>query len=638
MAEMNQKDFAAFKYFMAAWKQNWDLNRYYRDWYDEDLEYYRGYRDEDKYPMAYNMSFNKLLPRVMTVLSRFMEQLYQAGTGDLVSVRPRKKTDVDRAPRVQGLLNYQLETLNEIDNQGGSYLFNMQWMFNALTFGKGIAKLYWRKEERISPRRINIPMPRFDDMGNLIGMENMQATVEGPQIVYDGPYAEVIHNKLFNPHPHYRSIQQMPFVGILYSKPIDYIKKMADKGVFEKKYVKNIGWSKSSGRTPSYGEDSAEAFIKSLDIEGGLEQDLFTSDQISPNVDIIEGYGRYIMPEDETPYEVGSGYKIKGKESEVIVHIANYRTILSLKKNTYGIRPLFDIGAYYHPELFWDLGLVRLGKDLQEQYNNLANTRYQNALMSVNQMLKVREDADIPPEALIWKPYGIIPVEEMTDVEPLVLPDQNQTLVFKDQEQFFEATLSDITGMYPYSMGQTPPRKENVGTIYSLQSMGEARTKLLMMTMDHMGFRPFLKYMMLLNVYNLPANMEARINSKEGVEFTPLFAGDMHVDYDFSARYTALEPALGRQFRAQQLIQYAQMWQQSPYLQHHQFMKAILELLDFHDSEKYLKTPEEVQRAQMAAAQKAAQTQMMGMAAQDRMMAKQTEREMTRDVVKGLMK
>ena len=102
MGDMNERDSQAFKYFLSAWKTNWDLNQYYRSWYDEDLEFYRGYRDADKYPMMYNLSFNKLLPRVFTVLARFMEQLYQGGTGDLVSVRARKKSDVERAPRVAG--------------------------------------------------------------------------------------------------------------------------------------------------------------------------------------------------------------------------------------------------------------------------------------------------------------------------------------------------------------------------------------------------------------------------------------------------------------------------------------------------------------------------------------------------------
>ena len=635
---MNERDSTAFRYFLSAWKTNWDLNQYYRGWYDEDLEFYRGYRDGSKYPMMYNLSFNKLLPRVFTVLARFMEQLYQGGTGDLVSVRPRKKSDVDRAPRVAGLLNYQLENLNNIDGRGGSYHHNFQWMFNALTFGKGITKLYWKKEDRMAPRRVSIPVPKMDNYGRVVGMETMQVTTNDMQTIYDGPYAEVVHNKLFNPHPHYRDIQKMPFVGCLYSKSIDYIKRKADQGVFRN--VDKLGWS-GIGITQKGGVyDSGEAFAKSLSIEGASQSEIdgMLEKSRSPEVDIIEGYGKYIFPEDENPYEVGSGVSIKGMESEAIVHIANYCTLLSLEKNPYQVRPFFDIGCYYHPELYWDIGIVRLGKDLQEQYNNMGNLRFQNVMMLINQMIMVRQDADIDPAALVWKPFGIVPVENLqTDIAPMITPDAFQGGAFREQEQFFEETISDMTGLYPYNMGQTPQRQENVGTIHSIQSMGEARTKLLMMTMDHTGFRPFLKHMMLLNTYYFDPKTEVRINTPEGEGFSPMFAGDLHPEFDFSARYTSMEPALGKQYRTQQLLAYAQAWAQSPYLQQQQFMKAILELMDFQDTDKYLKSPQQVQQEQQAALQQQMMLQGLEMQAQDAMAAKQSGREMQRDLVKGIM-
>ena len=309
-------------------------------------------------------------------------------------------------------------------------------------------------------------------------------------------------------------------------------------------------------------DDSNEAYCKSIEIEGALTEAELNSERITQDVDIIEGYGRYIFREDEIPYDLDSGIQIKGKESEAIVHIGNYKTLLSIQKNPYNTRPFIDISGYYHPELFWDLGFVRLSKEIQEQYNTLANTRFQNAMMTVNQMLMVRQDADIDPAALIWKPFGIIPVEDMGDVAALTVPDISQTNVFREQEQFFEDTLSDITGMYAYGMGQTPSRQERVGTIYSLQAVGEARVRLMLMTMDHQGFRPFLKQMMMLNTFHLPYEFETRIYDKGKDDFSTLFPGDIHPNYDFSARYTSMEPALGKQFRLQQLIQYAQMWQQ----------------------------------------------------------------------------
>jgi hypothetical protein len=641
MAEMTEKHLACFKHFLAAYQNQWKLNKYQREKYDEQMGHYVSYRDETDYPLAYSMVFNKLMPRVTNVLARFMEHLYQGGSHNLVSVRPRRGQDVERASRVEGLLNFQLEKFNDVDECGGSYMHNYVWLLNALAWGNGITKCYWRKEDRVTPKRIMLPVPEFDEAGEMIGLGQRDVLVEMPQTVYDQPYGEIIHNKNFVPHPHYKNIQQMPFVFCVYKRSMDYIKKRADEGVFIKKYISNLGWHKE--KTPNYplgdgygaSNDAAEAFARSIDIDGVYEED-FQSDRISPSVDVIEGYGKYIFPEDERPYEVGSGFKIKGPESEAIVHIGNYKTLLSIQKNKYGVRPFYKTSAYYHPELFWDLGFIEVGKHIQEQVNTLANTRYQNAIMMANNMFYVREDWDGDPAALVPKPAGIIPVEDPSnpDVLPVPLMDASQSNVFREQEEFFEATISEMTGEYPYSMGQQPPRQEYVGTMVSLQNVGQARARLLMMTIDHQGFQPMLKHMMRLNTFHLPAGMETRITANGQTGFVPLFSGDMHFDYDFTARYTAMEPALGKYFKAQQLTQYAQMWAESPYLQHDQFMRAILEMLDFPNTDKYLKS-----RQQVAQEMQQQQTmQMQQVAVQDQLDANKSQRESQRDVLKGLMK
>ena len=632
---MNNQERRAYEHFLPLYKTNWDKNQYNRTNYDEDLEFYLGYRNEYKYPFAYNESFNKILPTIMTILSRFMDQLYQSG--NLISVRARTRNDVERKTMVEGLLNYQMETMNDIDMQGGSYLTMLKWLFNGICFGKGIVKAYWKKEERIMPKRMAVPVPQFDDAGRVVGVETLDHVSMESQVLYDQPYLEVLHNKLFVPDPTYKNIQQMPAVFCVYRRSMDYVKKMADKKVY--KNIKEIPWQAAGSGNSGYARDSEEAFAHSLEIENALEAQQFQGSEtksVSPEIDIIEGYGKFIFKDE--PYEIGSGLKIKGKEEEAIIHIANYKTVIKLEKNPYYYRPFFDIGAYIQPEMFWDIGITRLCKGIQEQYNNLANLRMQNANKLVNQMLNVRDGSDLDPTSLVWKPFGIIPVEEMKDVEPLIVPDVGQTQVFREQEQFFDNAIQDMSGMYAYNKGVTPQRQERVGTVYSIQSMGEARTKLLLMTMDHMGIRPLLKYMMILNTYHLPHGAEFRFTDRQGDNFGQIFAGDIHPDFDFSARYTSMEPALGKQFRAQQLIQYAQMWQDRPELNHYQFMKAIMELMDFKDQDKYLKSPEQLMQEQ----KQAVQMQMM-------MAQQETQKEMNlesmkiqgnieKEVVKGLMK
>jgi len=534
-----------------------------------------------------------------------MDQLYQSG--NIVSVKPRKKRDIRNAKSVEAVLNFQLENLNSIDMQGGSYLTMMKWFFNALAFGKGVVKAYWKKEERIGPKRIMLPKPNFDRLGNFQGMDTIDHISQEMQTFYDGPYVEVLHNKLFVPDPEYKSIQKMPAVFLVYKRSVDYLKRMANKGVY--KNIKELGWHSASSAS-QHEMDSDEKFIKSLGLVGGLTRGEIDDDRKSPEVDVLECYTRMIM--DNAPYEVGSGIKIKGMEEEVIVHIGNYKTVLAIQKNKTGIRPMFDIGCYINPEMYWDIGLIQLTKGIQEQINNLANLRMQNVMLMVNQMMRVSPEADIDPEALVWKPFGLIPAEQ-GEIEPIQIPDMNSNL-FMEQENFYEATIQDLTGMYSYNMGQTPQRQEKVGVVHSIQSMGEARVRLMLMSMDYLGIRPLLKYMMLLNTLHLPSGYEYRITDQETQEqgFGQIFGNDIHPDFDFAARYTAMEPALGKSFRAQNLIQMAQLWHNNPWINQHQYIKAMMELMDIREADYLLKTPQQFSKEMQQQQQASMMAEQMG--------------------------
>ena len=594
---MNNKHEEIYKELLSSYKFQWDANQYNRENYDEELEVYSSYRNAADYPMPYNESFNRVLPIIHTLLSRFMDQLYQSG--NIISVKPRKSQDVERAKSVEGVLNFQMENLNNIDCQGGSYLTMMKWFFNTITFGKGIAKAYWRKEERITPKRIMLPKPNYDRFGNFQGMDAIDHISQEMQTVYDGPYIEILHNKLFVPHPEYKDIQKMPRVFLVYKKSLDDIKRMADKGIY--KNIKELG-GEGSGGASGLSKDSREAFIASLGIEGASDLEEGQLDRRSPEMDVIEAYGKVIL--EDTPYSIGSGYKIKGKEEEIIAHIGNYRTLLSIQKNQYGIRPLFDMGCYLQPEMYWDLGMVRLTKGIQRQIDNLGNLRIQNAMMMINPMIKVQMEADIDPESLVWRPFGVVGVDDMDDVQPLIVPDTNSNL-FMEQENFYKNTIQDIMGMYDYNMGATPQRQERVGVVYGIQQMGEARAKLLLMSMDHLGIRPLLRYLMILNTFHLPSGFEFRIGAGGGdqQEFSQIFGSDIHPNFDFAARYTAMEPALGKQQRGERLIQLAGMWKDNPWINQYQWNKTLLELTDVREADYLLKQPQDFAKEQQQAVQ-----------------------------------
>jgi len=125
--------------------------------------------------------------------------------------------------------------------------------------------------------------------------------------------------------------------------------------------------------------------------------------------------------------------------------------------------------------------------------------------------------------------------------------------------------------------------------------------------MDYLGIRPLLKYMMLLNTFHLPSGFEYRISDRDQHSFGNIFGNDIHADFDFAARYTSMEPALGKQARADRLVQLAGMWQQNPWINQYQMSKVIMDLMDIYESDSLLKTPQMMQQEM----QQQMQSQMM---------------------------
>jgi len=181
----------------------------------------------------------KIIPVIYTILSNMMSHIYRTG-GDIVAVKPRKSQNVEGADLASGVLNYQLQNLNDVDFQGGSYMIMLQWILSTLVHGKGIVRAYWRKDEQLMPKRLMLRIPKFnvDNMGNtyIEGEEPREVMIEQMQIMYDGPYIENIPVRHWLPDPEYRSIQQMPCCAHIYTKSIDWLKKMQIAGMF-----KNVG-------------------------------------------------------------------------------------------------------------------------------------------------------------------------------------------------------------------------------------------------------------------------------------------------------------------------------------------------------------------------------------------------------------
>jgi hypothetical protein len=118
---------------------------------------------------------------------------------------------------------------------------------------------------------------------------------------------------------------------------------------------------------------------------------------------------------------------------------------------------------------------------------------------------------------------------------------------------------------------------------------------------------------MLLNCYNLPSGFEFRVSGSEGgqQQFNTVFGDALHLDYDFEAKYAAMEPALAKEYRINQLLQFSQMWAQDPSVNQYEFKRAVFELLDWAQPERFLTDPKQLAQMQQQQQQMAIMPQLL---------------------------
>ena len=143
---------------------------------------------------------------------------------------------------------------------------------------------------------------------------------------------------------------------------------------------------------------------------------------------------------------------------------------------------------------------------------------------------------------------------------------------------------------------------------------------------------------MTLNTYHLPTGFEYRIGDKEQQQYGNVFGEDLHADFDFSAKYTAMEPALGKSHRAQQLVQMAGLWAQNPWINQGQYIKLMADLLDIRESDSLVKTPQQFQQEQQAAAKAQMQAEMMKQQLEDTGKMKKGQQDIQGKMAAGAQK
>ena len=220
---------------------------------------------------------------------------------------------------------------------------------------------------------------------------------------------------------------------------------------------------------------------------------------------------------------------------------------------------------------------------MQYELNSLRNARMDNVNLLINRMWKVLRGADIDLKQLRSRAGGIIEVDDMNDIEELTFTDIASSSYMEDSR--IREDMDRAVGVFDYTRGETTDRRETATTASILSQSADERFKLKVRLMEDTGLRRLGQLLVALNQQFLTSERAVRILGTEGMEFINVSPQDIIGQYDVMPLGTTIEPVVNKQARLDNLINMYNLMKDSPYIDHVQLLKRILEGADIKDVE-----------------------------------------------------
>jgi hypothetical protein len=184
--------------------------------------------------------------------------------------------------------------------------------------------------------------------------------------------------------------------------------------------------------------------------------------------------------------EIGmSDYETESDDIEVlhylsggnVISLADRMTILRNDKNAYPYpNPIVQYKYMPAPNEWFGLGIPEVLEFLQEDDNLIRSAVRDNMDLSINKIIKFRDDPGMNTDA--WKFYAgaLWPVANMNDLEFMDIPDVTQSALMEIQNRKHEK--ENTLSLFGYARGMTPQHTEQPTTVMKLQQASLNRTDL----------------------------------------------------------------------------------------------------------------------------------------------------------------
>lgn len=512
----------------------------WQTWY----KLYRSYAEKrDTGDKRANLFIPYVYSIVETVVPRLIATVFSSRP--YIGVLPVKEEAIENAKDMENLIDYQLTQKIGIIGVATS------WFKEALIYGTSILKVGWEYEED----EVWVDEPLMEIFGFPIGSRRVKKV----QPVKDDPLVEHIDLWDFYIDPRAKDIDEADYCIHKVFRDVSYLKRMEEQGIY--KNIDEVVKVSKEGAGSWYEEGvGTTAFETGMNTRLGLIG-MQSIDKPSSKIEILEYW-----------------------TDDRVIAVANRSVVIRNDENPYHHRkkPFVRLVDVLVPHEFYGIGEIEPIEDLQYELNSLRNQRMDNINILINRMWKVIRGADIDAKQLVSRPGGIIEVDDMDDVQEIQMTDTSGNAI-ENVIEMVRRDMDNADGVYDYARGETTDRRETATTASLLSQAANERFNLKVKLIEDLGMRRLGVLLTQLNQQYIDTEKAIRILGQDGMDFYTLSPENIRGQFDIMPLGSSVEPITNKENKLQSYINLYTILKDSPYVNHPEIIKKILEAADIKD-------------------------------------------------------
>lgn len=533
------------------WSEQWR-----RPWDDKWLRWYKAFRGiVGKLPKGEEDRSNLHIPYTYSTVDTVRSKLLAAcfANRPYISFVPKDADDVENSKNMETLVDSQM---NRTDVELMVRMYRL--ITDMLIYGGCPYETGWRTESRMVRRKGPLIDP---ESGIFMGYEEQEEEV----LLWDDPDFQPFMIDDFYPDPEGTSIDDCSWVIRKRYIARKELEAKIEEGIYK---VKDLDAINQAGDRISEGKQdrlaaigAADAYADEADVGGRRYEllEMWEDDRVTTVINRTE-----VIRDEDNPFWHG--------------------------KKPFGFAKFDPLNGE-----FYGISLVEVIEYLQAELNTTRNQRIDAASQVINKMWIVLKGMGIEPADLVSRPNGIIWVDSMEEVPKEVEFTPPPPNAYQE-EAIIKADIQEATSTYNEARGAPSDTKRTATENAIRERSTNIRFETKLRLFEALGLKRLGFFYDQLNQQFIDDIRNIRTTGDEGdYEWQDMGPEDIAGRFEYQPAGSSIEPTLDKLEFRNNILRLYEEFKEDPEIKTRELKKRVFEAFGIKDTEKILKSEEEMQ-------------------------------------------